>query len=253
MPSQIMGYYNSRKKKLLRDFDRTSALMKDALIARYSEEFASTLQREVREEYEKLIPEIPYINGMRARMLNTFLLITAQELAAYKAMKKQGKPPAEAWELCHQALQLRVEKIPRWKRWLLRRLMFSSLMRKIMTRRARQQLKVGFGDFEVEYLIGEGDEFDFGVNYLQCGNHMFLKRHGGEEFSPFVCMSDIALSDAMGWGLIRTQTLADGCEYCDFRFKEGAATQISSKTPEVQEAIAKIRNKETEQGTAADG
>jgi len=124
------------------------------------------LQREVRQEYEKLVPEIPYIKGVRARTLNTFLLITAQELAAYKAMKKHGKPPAEAWELCHQALHLRVEKIPSWKRWLLRRLMFSSLMRKIMARRARQQQKIGFGDFEVEYLIGEGNDFDLGVNYL---------------------------------------------------------------------------------------
>ena len=250
MPCQIMGYYSSRKEKLLKDFDRTSALVKEALVTRYSEGFASTLQREVRQEYEKLIPEIPYIRGVRARALNTFLLITAQELAAYKAMKKQGKPLTEAWELCHQALRLRVAKIPRWKRWLLRRLMFSSLMRKIMARRARQQQKVRFGDFEVEYLIGEGDDFDLGVNYLQCGNHRFMMQHGGEAFAPYICMSDIALSDAMGWGLIRTQTLADGCHYCDFRFKKGAATQISSRTPEVQVAIERIRDKEAEQGGA---
>ena len=248
-----MGYYNSRKEKLLRDFDRTSVLMKDSLVARYSEEFATTLQREVRQEYEKLIPEIPYITGVRARALNTFLLITAQELAAYKAMKKQEKPPAEAWELCHLALRLRVEKIPRLRRWLLRRLMFSSLMRRIMARRARQQQNGGFGEFEIEYLIGEGDDFDLGVNYLQCGNYRFVMNHGGEAFAPYVCMSDIALSDAMGWGLIRTQTLADGCDYCDFRFKMGAATQISSKTPDVQDAIEKIRDQEAEQSAAADG
>ncbi|MBU2538424.1 MAG: L-2-amino-thiazoline-4-carboxylic acid hydrolase [Proteobacteria bacterium] len=253
MPSQIRGYYSSRKKKLLKDFDRTSELMKDALFARYSEEFSSTLQREAHQEYEKLIPEIPYIKGVRARALNTFLLITAQELAAYKAMTKHGRPPAEAWELCHQALRLRVAKIPRWKRWLLRRLMFSSLMRKIMARRARQQQKVRFGDFEVEYLVGEGNAFDLGVNYLQCGNHRFMMQHGGEVFAPYICMSDIALSDAMEWGLIRTQTLADGCHYCDFRFKEGTATQISSKTPEVQDTIEKIRDKENEQGATADG
>ncbi|MBT8763542.1 L-2-amino-thiazoline-4-carboxylic acid hydrolase [Desulfohalobiaceae bacterium Ax17] len=247
MPSQIMGYYSSRKEKLLKDFDRTSELMKGSLVARYNEKFASMLQREVRQEYEKLIPEIPYIKkGVRARVLNTFLLITAQELAAYKAMKKQGKPPAEAWELCHQALRLRVAKIPRWKRWLLRRLMFSGLMRKIIARRARQQQKVPFGDFEVEYLIGEGDDFDLGVNYLQCGNYRFVMKHGGEAFAPYICMSDIALSDAMGWGLIRTQTLADGCHYCDFRFKKGAATQISSKTHEVQDTIERIRRTEAE-------
>ena len=248
MPSQITGHYSACKQKLLRDFDRTSGLMKDSVVARYSKEFASTLQRGVRQEYEELIPKIPYIKGVRARVLNMFLLITAQELAAYKAMKKQGKSPEEAWELCHQALRLRVAEIPRWKRWLLRRFMFSGLVRKIMERRARKQQKVRFGDFEVEYIAGEGDDFDLGVNYLQCGNYSFMIKHGGEEFAAYICMSDIALSDAMGWGLIRTQTLADGCHYCNFRFKKGAATQISSKTPEVQEAIERIRTKEAEQG-----
>jgi hypothetical protein len=248
MPEEKIGYYSERKETLLKKFDRTAALMEHSLVARYGKEFASTLQRVVRQEYETLIPEIPYIKGARARPLNTFLLITAQELATYKAMKKHGKPLGEAWELCHQALRFRLAEIPQWKRWLLRRFMFSRLVRKIVERRARQQQKVRFGDFEVEYLIGEGDEFDFGVNYLQCGNHNFVKRHGGEEFAPYVCMSDIALSDAMGWGLIRTQTLADGCHHCNFRFKKGAATQISSKTPEVQETIGRIRKKEAEQG-----
>jgi hypothetical protein len=241
-----MGYYSSRKEKLLKDFDRISALIKASLVARYGEEFTSTLQREARQEYEKLIPEIPYIKGARARALNSFLLGTAQELAAYKVMKKHDKPPGEAWELCHEALRFRVAEIPQWKRWLLRCFMFSRLARKIVARRARQQQKVHFGDFEVEYLIGEGDEFDFGVNYLQCGNLTFVKRHAGEEFAPYVCMSDIVLGEALGWGLIRTQTLADGCSHCDFRFKKGAPTQISSKTPEVQETIERIRKKEAE-------
>jgi hypothetical protein len=248
MPDQTIGYYSAHKEKLLKDFNRTSVLIKPSLVARYGNEFTSALQRDALQEYEKLIPEIPYIKGARARMLNSFLLITAQELAAYKAMNKNGKSPGEAWELCHEALRFRLTEIPKWKRWLLRSFMFSHLVRKIMARRARQQQKVHFGDFEIEYLIGEGGEFDFGVNYLQCGNHTFVKKHGGDKFAPFVCMSDIALSEAMGWGLIRTQTLADGCTHCDFRFKKGAATQISSKTPEVQKTIEKIRMKEAEQG-----
>jgi hypothetical protein len=246
MPNQIMGYYSTRKEKLLKDCDSTSALMEASLVARYGKEFTSTLQREVRQEYEKLIPDIPYIEGSRARLLNSFLLISAQELAVYKAMKKHGKPPGEAWELCHEALRFRLAEVPQWKRSLLRRIMFSRLVRKIVARRARQGEKVCFGDFEVEYVISEGDEFDFGVNYLQCGNYTFVKTHGGEEFAPYVCMSDIALSEAMGWGLIRTQTLADGCAHCDFRFKKGAATQISSKTPEVQETIERIGKKKAE-------
>jgi hypothetical protein len=56
-------------------------------------------------------------------------------------------------------------------------------------------------------------------------------------------MSDIPLGDALDWGLIRTHTIADGYKTCDFRFKKGAKTQISSKTPAVQETIERISEK----------
>jgi len=248
MAQQIVGYYTSHKEALLKDFERTSALMRDPLVDQFGADFAQELRDKVRKEYEALVPEIPFITGGRGRMLNGFLLITAQELAVYNALNRLGKSPEEAWELCHQALRLRAETIPGWKRWLIRKLMFSNLVRTIVARRARQGWKGHFGDFEIEYLSGTGEDFDLGVNYLQCGNHRFAMEHGGGAFAPYICMSDIALSDAMGWGLTRTQTLADGCDYCDFRLKEGAATRISSKTPEVQKAIERIHDKEAEQG-----
>jgi hypothetical protein len=246
MPDQIMGHYIEGKETLLKEFDHTVSLIEDLLVTRFGMEFASRLKTETRQEYERLIPEIPYIQGVRGRSLNTFLLITAQELAVYKAMTKHGKSAGEAWELCHQALCLRMTEIPKWKKWLLRNFMFSPIVMTIVKMRSRKQEKARLGDFEVEYLVGKGGDFDFGVNYLQCGNLNFVIEHNGEEFAPYVCMSDIALSDALGWGLTRTQTLADGCHHCDFRFKEGVATQISSKTPDVQETIESICKVETQ-------
>ncbi|MHC4603646.1 MAG: hypothetical protein ACYS6W_09990 [Planctomycetota bacterium] len=88
LKNQPRKYYVSRKSKLLKDFDKTADLMQAYLVRCYGEEFAYTLYRETRQEYEDLIPEIPYIEGARARALNSFLLITAQELAVYRAMKK---------------------------------------------------------------------------------------------------------------------------------------------------------------------
>jgi len=252
MPDQITGYYVRHQEALLRDFDAICALTRAWLVARHGQEVADTLTREARLEYETLIPHIPYIRGPRARALNTFLLISAQELAVYKALTKHGKSAEEAWELCHAALRLGLTEVPRWKRRLLRRFMFSRLVRTIAARRARRGEKLHFGDFELEFVIGEGDDFDFGVNYLRCGNHTFVMAHGGEEFAPYVCMSDIALSEAMGWGLVRTQTLADGCAHCDFRFKKGAPTRISSRTPDVQAAIDRIRRNEPRHGVAVD-
>jgi len=247
MSNQITGYYIPCKDKLLNDFDKTFMLIKDKSVKQFGKEFTLMAGRDIRNEYEMLIPEIPYILGWRSKFLNTFLLITAQEVAAYKVLTKLGKSPEEIWVLCHEALRLRTAMIPSYKKWLLKKIMFSSFLKKIFAIRVKQHLRPHFGDFQVEYLVGHGDDFDWGVNYLKCGHQIFAMKHGGEKFAPYICMSDIALSDAMEWGLIRTQSLADGCTYCDFRFKKGAATQISSKSLEVQNTIEKISEKEINQ------
>jgi hypothetical protein len=235
------GAYSSQKNKLLREFDHTARLVKGFVAERYGEESADALYRDARQEYEAIIPHIPKIRGARARMLNGFLRITAQEVAVYRATKKWGRTPAEAWEICHEAIRLRLKGFPRWKAWLLRRLMFSSVAKQIIRRRVQKREQPRFGDFEVRYVLGDENDFDFGVDYVGCGNLELVKKLGAEEFAPYVCMSDIPLSNGLGWGLIRTQTLADGCDHCDFRFKKGAGTQITSKTPEVQVTIDRIQ------------
>ena len=127
-----VGYYSKRKKKILKAFDKTAALMSGSLAERYSTETAVDLTREARKELERLIPEIPYIKGgPRANSFNLFLRITAQELAVFKVMQKRGKSTRETWELCHEAIRLRAEQVPLWKRRLIRRLMFSRLVTKV--------------------------------------------------------------------------------------------------------------------------
>lgn len=218
--------------------------MESTLSERYGKELAEKLYTDAREEYEKIIPEIPYIKGARAKALNSFLLITAQELAVYKAMKKNGKSPGEAWELCHEALRLRMREYSQIKKWLIKKLMFSGLLKRRVKMRAEKNVQMKVGDFEISYITGDGKEFDWGVDYVKCGNFNFLKAQRAEEFAPYVCMSDIALGDALEWGLIRTHTIADGYETCDFRFKKGSDCRISSKTREVQQTIERIKKRE---------
>lgn len=246
-----MNYYLPKKPKLLKDFDKTADLVEDYLVKRYGKELADRLYSETRQEYEKIIPEIPHIEGPRARALNLFFLIVAQELAVYRIIKKHGKSLGETWEICHEAIKLRMEKFSKIKRWLLKKLMYSNFLMKRVKRRAERGEQLKFGDFEVRYLIGDGKEFDWGVDYVACGHYTFLKAQGAEEFAPYVCLSDIALGDALGWGLIRTQTIADGFQTCDFRFKKGSETKISSKTPEVQATIEKILKSQGEKNVCS--
>jgi menaquinone-dependent protoporphyrinogen oxidase len=233
-----------RSEKLLRDFDKTARLVRRFLMDRYGEAEADALHRAAREKYKAIIPQIIWVKGPRALVMNAFLCGTAQEIAVYQAVKERGGTAAEAWGICHEANRLSMKEFPKWKRWLLKRFMFSRLVRRIARSREERHALVQAGDFEVRYVTGDGSDFDLGVDYLRCGNLELAKKLGVEEFAPYVCMSDIVLSDALGWGLTRTQTLADGCSHCDFRFKKDAETQISSKTPEVQQTIERIRKAE---------
>ena len=235
------GYYVSRKGKLLKNFDNIADLVIESVVSRYGDELAEAIRKEARQEFEEIIPRIPRVNGAPA--LNLFLRITAMETAVYKAMKNRGKTPFEAWEICHEALVLRTEKTPKILRFLAKYCMFTNFVKKTAQKVAQKSQREPFGDFAFNYVEGDGQKFDWGVDYTGCSNYEFVKQQGVKEFAPYVCLSDIALSAAMGWGLIRTETLADGCDRCDFRFKKGGETRISSTIPEVQATIERIKNK----------
>ncbi|MHC4985433.1 MAG: L-2-amino-thiazoline-4-carboxylic acid hydrolase [Planctomycetota bacterium] len=167
-------------------------------------------------------------------------------MAVYRAVTQYGGTAGEAWEICHEALRLRMAAFPRWRAWLLRKLMFSGLMMRRVRRFARAGRTIRHGDFETRLLIGNGEDFDFGIDYLRCGNLELVRKLGAEAFAPYVCMSDIALSEGLGWGLKRTQTLAAGCDHCDFRMRKNAATDVTSKIPAVQQTVDHISRQEAD-------
>ncbi len=81
--------------------------------------------------------------------------------------------------------------------------------------------------YVVNFIEGDGKTFDYGVDYLECASCKFLAKQGAPELAPYLCPVDILYSNALGWGLTRTQTLAEGAPKCDFRFKRGGPTKVA--------------------------
>jgi hypothetical protein len=82
-------------------------------------------------------------------------------------------------------------------------------------------------DYVYDFVEGDGKSFDYGVDYLECASCKFLAKQGAPELAPYLCPADILYSEALGWGLLRTMTLAEGAEKCDFRFKKGGPTKVA--------------------------
>lgn len=234
----------SQLKKLRKEFNRVAPIAKAKLVEMYGQAQSDEIERDARHELESIAPIIPFVTGVRAILLNTFMRITILELVLYKAMKKQGFPADQAWEICHYTLRKRNHPVPKWKRWLSRMLFGSNLTKTRMQRREDNKEHIKIGKYDLSFLGPRKDRFDFGVNYHSCQMHQFVEAQGAKEFAPFICMSDIVLSEEYGWGLQRTQTLADGAEFCDFRFRCGQPTAITSLTNEVQRTVERIAEQE---------
>ena len=79
----------------------------------------------------------------------------------------------------------------------------------------------------MSFVNGNGQDFDYGIDYTECASCKFLIAQNALELAPYVCAVDKAASEMMGWGLSRTMTLAEGGEKCDFRFKKGGKTDVA--------------------------
>jgi len=220
--------YASQKSRLLKDFDRMVARVKRVLISRYGREQAQALIRQSRQEYEALIPQIPYI-GEKSPML-IFLLPTSRYLAVYRALKKRGATVEDGGRLIHEMCQAEAEAIPGPVRRLMGWLWFSRLfLRRVRKRAAESQQRQYPGGYVFTYIEGNGRDFDWGIDYAECSSCKLLKAQDAMELAPYICAVDKVSSELLGWGLTRTMTLAEGFEKCDFRFKKGGQTRVETR------------------------
>jgi hypothetical protein len=102
---------------------------------------------------------------------------------------------------------------------------FSGLYARILKREARKSQRHLYpNDFVYHYIEGNGNDFDFGVDYTECAIQKFYHAQDADEFTPYLCRVDYPISEALGLGLVRTGTLAEGSPRCDVRVKRGRPT-----------------------------
>ena len=67
-------------------------------------------------------------------------------------------------------------------------------------------------------VLPKCSEFDYGLDYHECGICKICRDENCFELAKYLCRLDFVIADMMGVKLIRTKTLAEGYEVCDFRY-----------------------------------
>ena len=221
-------YFIRRRIFLLKRFRKLAQAARLPLASQWGAETAEEMVTEAEGHFDALLPHLPDA-GWRAPHLRSFLLITAAQLALFKAMEAHGKTAREAWLICLAVTERELFGLPTVVKWVAKVGFFSWFSRWSQRRLAAASQVSPVGGNVFDYVPGDGRTFDFGITYRRCATHQLMLAHGGAELAPYLCLGDIPCSDALGWGIQRTSTLAQGCTRCDFRFKKGGPTKI---TPE---------------------
>lgn len=223
-------YYLSCKSEILTQFDTHARAWRRFLAASYGDEFAEAVLRDAREQYEALIPEIPYIGGDENPMTR-HLVRSTTSLVLYKVMKARGKTAEEVGKIVYDAVVANVGQLPPRP--------FKELSAEYIAKGKEQARKSQerrySGDWVWEFVEGDGVEFDYGYDFLECGSQKLYHAYGADEFLPFYCYLDFVTHRTIGWGFARTMTLAEGHEKCAFRWKKGGETQKGWPPPFLKE------------------
>lgn len=156
------NYYIKQKQTLLKDFDKTSQKFgKKALILHFDPDLTDKIIRKSREEFEALIPKLPYVGGKKS-IWTTDLVRSAWALALYRTIKTQGKTVQDAGEIPSEIVDMQLYSYPRFIRYLVGRLLFTRLSLRNIEKQASWSHELLFMENWIwNYIPGDGKEFDF--------------------------------------------------------------------------------------------
>ncbi len=147
-------------------------------------------------------------------------------LALIKTLDKQGAGFDHIRIICLEIVTEYVKPKNRWQAFLKRlppklinTWLASLLLKKFNKRVSQNAHRQGF----IARIITDKNEtygFGYGVDILECGICKLFKKHHFEKYTSILCEVDEVTSGLAGLRLIRTGTIANGANKCDFRFKK---------------------------------
>lgn len=177
------------------------------------------IRREVMNEFEIVLAQMPYVGGAASRMSDFFMRLMGF-IAIGRVLHRHGVAPSVIGDIERETYKAQLLTIPEAERLAAGRQFMSAENRAFLREQAaRSQAEEYPEDFVYDVVEpGPGSDFEFGINYKACGFCKFARRHGDQEILSHICGLDFEAYATLGIRLERTQTLAGGASHCNFRF-----------------------------------
>ncbi|GLR84977.1 L-2-amino-thiazoline-4-carboxylic acid hydrolase [Bradyrhizobium iriomotense] len=181
------------------------------------------VRREVMDEFEIVLTQMPYVGGAASRMSDFFMRLTGF-MAISRVLRRHGVPVPVIGEIEREIYKAQLLTVPEAERLASGRQFMSAENQALLREQAAKSVtKVHQEEFPDDFVYdfvepGPQDSFEFGINYKACGFCKLAARHGDKDILPNICGLDFDAYATRGIRLERTQTLAGGASHCNFRF-----------------------------------
>ena len=167
------------------------------------------IRREVMDEFEIVLTQMPYVGGAAGRMSDFFMRLMGF-MAIGRVLRRHGVSLSVIGEIERETCKAQLLAVPEAERLASGRQFMSSenqaLLREQAALSATSSHQDAFPeDFVYDFVEpGPGDDFEFGINYKGCGFCKFAARHGDKEILPNICGLDFDAYATGGIHLERT-------------------------------------------------
>ncbi|MGD2072907.1 MAG: hypothetical protein PVG65_05415 [Candidatus Thorarchaeota archaeon] len=127
------NYYVERKEQLLEEYSNMSEFVKSVLSVKFSRSERDIYCDKSRQEFENLLPQIPFIDGKENRLTRN-LMASAMMLELYRTLKNQGMVDKDIGKIAYEIAQEQVKSKDRLLLFILSKLRFSRLFKWILRR-----------------------------------------------------------------------------------------------------------------------
>lgn len=219
----IKDYYIKQKAKLMKNFSKHTIGIPKLLAGKFDDAKIDKILKQMKEEFENLIPKIPYIGGAK-NYFTSILIQDISNLAIFRILENEGFTYREIGEFYydwvdrhHRLSKESMEKIGKDPA----QYPFEKENKNYLKNFAEFSQKREFPyNLVMDFVEGDGISFDYGFNISECGTYKLFKELGAEKYVPLQCMRVIREAKIFGYGLFRTQTLATGASTCDYRYSK---------------------------------
>ena len=222
----VEDFYVRKKSKFMRSFDERLALVNNELRKKFEKVKSEKLISQMKAEFEKILPDIPYIGGQK-NPTTLVLVKCVSDLAVFRILEKVGFSFREIGEFhynyviaAHTLRKEALEKAGRDPSEYPFDPVYMDYQKKLTE---ETQKKLYPDDWVMDFIKG-GDIFEWGWDIHECGVQKAYKKLGDMKFLPFICLGDYYEAEGLGFGFSRDQTLGFGAPLCTHRFVKNYKT-----------------------------